>query len=339
VSTVDDTKAIPRSLIEADRELYHAMYGDDAGDALIEQEYFCSFAAAVLGAYYGKAINRLEDAGRIRALEYDPRLPVHTVWDLGKGANMAVLVFQAAPDGFRILYALQGAHDEVMPDLVRRLNALPIVKWGNDYVPHDAKVKEIGTGKTRVETLVALGRKPVLVPNHKIDDGISAARLLLPKCWIDATNCEPALEAWRNYKAEWDPDRRVFKNTPLHDWSSHFADALRYLAMVARELLGAITPPKSEHEKLVEAMKRARGVELLATKHDGQRAARDDRQQAIEGVMRELHPLQAITDGVRFELEPEPKRYCQPDGPTWCNAPGAWRCRDCPETRRAERNG
>lgn len=269
ISTVDDTKAIDRTLIEADRKLYHAMFGEDAGDALIEQEYFCSFAAAVLGSYYGKAIAKLELAGRIRDVPYEPQLPVHTVWDLGKGQNMAILMFQVASDGIRIINCLHGAHDEVIPDLVAKLEKLNY-RWGNDYVPHDAKVKELGTGKTRIETLIALKRKPVLVPDHKVDDGIAAARLLLPRCLIDKVKCEPFLDAARQYKAEWDDDHKIFKKKPLHDWASHFADALRYLAMVARELR-AIVIPENPTEQLRKAMEAARGIgqmtvdELLAT--------------------------------------------------------------------------
>jgi phage terminase large subunit len=205
---------------------------------------------------------------------------VHTVWDLGKGANMAIWLFQMAPDGIRIIDCMLGAHDEVIPDLVARLEGLGYVeKWGNDYVPHDAKVKELGTGKTRVETLIALRRRPVLVPDHKIDDGISAARLILPKCWFDAKRCEPGLEALRNYKAEWDDERKVFKLVRKHDWTSHFADAFRYLAMVARQLAATIIAPArpadviaaAQDPRLIEAMNRARGIgqmtvnELLAS--------------------------------------------------------------------------
>lgn len=289
VSTVKDTKAIDTSLIEADRELYHAMYGEDAGDALIEQEYYCSFAAAVLGSYYGKAVAKLELAGRIREVPYDLALPVHAVWDLGKGANMAIWLFQVAPDGVRIIAFIQGSHDEVIPDLVGKLDEFAAeraaesgvrFRWGTDWVPHDARVKELGTGKTRVETLIGLGRRPEIVPDHKVDDGIAAARLLLPRCWFDAVLCELGLDALRQYKSEWDDDLKVFKDKPLHDWTSHAADAFRYLAMCVRLIKVELGTPADPHEALREAMKSARGIEnmtvdeLLQLQHAGSRRMR-----------------------------------------------------------------
>lgn len=231
-------------LIEEQRKEYHALFGEDAGDALIEQEYWCSFEAAILGSYYGKLIAQAQLKGRITKVPYDPALPVHTVWDLGKGANMAIWLFQVSGNQIRVIGCIEGAHDEVIPDCVAKLEKLPY-KWGNDYVPHDAKAIELGTGKTRVERLKALGRKPVLVPDHKVDDGISAARLTIPVCWFDEEACADGLEALRQYRAEWDDDKKCFRDTPLHDWTSHFADAFRYLAMAWR-VIKADPPAKPE---------------------------------------------------------------------------------------------
>ena len=244
VQTVLDSGALPLSAVEEQRREYHSIYGEDAGDALIQQEYYCSFEASILGSYYGKLIAQAERARRITQVAMDPALPIHTAWDLGKGSNMAIWCFQVVANEIRILAAVQGAHDEVIPDLVARLDGMGMAsRWGRDYVPHDAKVKELGTGRTRIETLARLGRNPVLVPDHKVDDGIAAARTTLPICWFDETGCAAGLEALRQYRAEWDDEKKVFKNLPLHDWSSHFADAFRYLAMAWRELK-AEPPPK-----------------------------------------------------------------------------------------------
>jgi hypothetical protein len=223
------------NLVEKQRHEYHKIFGPEAGDALIEQEYWCSFNAAVLGSYFGKALSMLDRAGRIGDVPYDPELPVHTFWDLGKGANMAIWLAQIALDEVQVIGYIEGAHDETIPEICARLDKLPY-NWGFDYVPHDAKVKELGTGKTRVETLKDLKRKPMLVPAHKIDDGISAARLTIPRCWFDAKACERGLRHLRQYRADWDEDRKVFKDTPLHDESSHAADAFRYLAVAWREI-------------------------------------------------------------------------------------------------------
>lgn len=233
--------AYPLEKIERQRKEYHSIFGADAGDALIEQEYFCSFEAAILGSYFGKEIARAEREGRITKVPYDPSLPVHTVWDLGKGSHMAIWLFQVAAGKIRIIGFMQGTHDDVIPDCVERLEKLPY-RWGNDYVPHDIKAPDLSTKRTRVETLISLKRNPALVPDHSVEDGINAARLTIPLCWFDEEACSVGLEALRQYQAEWDDDKKVFKDTPRHDWASHPADAFRYLSMAYRQI--EAPPPK-----------------------------------------------------------------------------------------------
>ena len=234
VLTPNET-GFPLDRVEEQRAEYHSIFGVDAGNALIEQEYWCSFEAAILGAFYGKHILLAEQTGRIGHVPYEPELPVHTAWDLGKGVNMAVWLFQVLYDEIRIIGYIEGAHDEVIPDIVEKLQALPY-QWGLDYVPHDAKVKELGTRRTRIETLINLKRNPKLVPMHKVEDGINAARMILKLCWFDEDACARGIEALRQYRAEWDDDKKCFSDIPLHDWSSHGADAFRYLAMAFRHL-------------------------------------------------------------------------------------------------------
>ena len=201
-----------------------------------EQEFECSFEAAILGAYYGKEIAQAERDGRITDVPYDPNIPVYTVWDLGKGANMAIWLFQITLGQIRVIDHIEGAHSDTIPECVRTLNDRGY-SYAADWVPHDAKVKELGTGRTRVETLQSLKRKPRLIPDHHVDDGINAARMILSKCVFDRAKCADGLEALRQYKAEYDEKLRTFKNAPRHDWASHSADAFRYLAMAYRELV------------------------------------------------------------------------------------------------------
>lgn len=210
-----------------------------------EQEYECSFEAAILGSYFGKEIAQAEREGRIRSIDYEPDLPVHTAWDLGKGANMAVWLFQVHANDIRVIDHIEGEHDDGIPQIVEVLRGKPY-RYGIDYVPHDAKVNEIGTGRTRVETLIKLKRIPDLVPDHKIMDGISGARLTLPRCWFDRDKCKDGLEALRQYRADFDEKTKAFKNEPKHDWTSHSADAFRYLAMAWRQLIAPKKPPEPE---------------------------------------------------------------------------------------------
>lgn len=208
-----------------------------------EQEFECSFDAAILGAYFGREMAQAERDGRITEVKYDPAIPVHTVWDLGKGANMAIWMFQVAGNEIRVIDHHEGAHSDAIPQCVSVLEGKPY-KWGNDFVPHDAKAVEIGTGRTRVETLIRLRRKPVLVPDHEVMDGINAARLTLPRVWFDREKCKDGIEALKQYRAEFDEKLKTFKDNPRHDWASHSADAFRYLAMAWRHEIARIEKPK-----------------------------------------------------------------------------------------------
>src|SRR5690606_25056206 len=114
---------------------------------------------------------------------------------------------------------------------VRELRSRPYV-YGEHIFPHDATVKELGNGgKSRVETLEALGIRPRVLMPSRVEDGTNAVRLLLPQCWFGGTKCARGREAVRRYRTEWDERRKVFKNNPLHDWTSHAADAFRFLAL------------------------------------------------------------------------------------------------------------
>lgn len=196
------------------------------------QEFECSFDAAIMGAYYGKDIAELERKGRITEVEAIDA-PVHTAWDLGIGDSTAIWFWQAVENEIRIVDHYEN-HGQAIPHYVAEIEARGYPK-GKDFVPHDAKVRSLETGRTRIETLISLGRSPLLVPNHKIMDGINAARLTMPRIWIDATRCKDGVEALRQYRADFDEKTRAFKDTPKHDWTSHTADAFRYLCMAWRE--------------------------------------------------------------------------------------------------------
>jgi phage terminase large subunit len=198
------------------------------------QEWECSFDAAIIGAYYASLIANAEKEGRVKPIVREPSLPVHTAWDLGIGDSMAIWVWQAGPEGMRIIDHIED-HGKPLPHYVAELNARGY-KGGIDFVPHDARVRDLGTGRTRLETLAGLGRNPRLVAIHQVDDGINAVRQLLPRMWFDSDRCANGIEALRQYRTDFDEKLKAFKKTPRHDWTSHTADALRYGAMGYREL-------------------------------------------------------------------------------------------------------
>lgn len=205
-----------------------------------EQEFECSFEAAILGAYFGKEIAEAERAGRICDVAYDVALPVYTAWDLGVGDLTMIWFFQVTASEIRVVDHYEN-HGQGLAHYASILVAKGY-SYADDFVPHDARVKELGSGRTRVETLVSLGRKPRVIPAQKIMDGINAARLTIPRCWFDRTKCRDGLEALRQYRADFDEKVKAFKNEPKHDWTSHSADAFRYLAMAWRELTGDPKP-------------------------------------------------------------------------------------------------
>jgi len=198
------------------------------------QEYECSFDAAIIGAYYGKLIADAEREKRICELPVDPALPVHCSWDLGIGDSTSIWFFQVAPGGLRVVDFYEN-HGQPLSHYAAELTARGYT-YGHDFVPHDAMARELGTGRSRIETMIGLKRKPKLLPSQRIEDGINAARVSFPSVWFDADKCKFGLEALRQYRAEFDEKAKVFKNAPKHDWTSHAADSARYMFMGWKEL-------------------------------------------------------------------------------------------------------
>ncbi len=209
-----------------------------------EQEFECSFDAAITGAYFGKEVAQADREGRITDVRYEPALPVHTSWDLGIGDSTAIWFWQVHGAEIRVIDHYEN-NNQALPHYAKVINDKGYRTRGRDYVPHDAKVRELGTGRTRVETLGELGCDPALVPDHKLMDGINAVRLTLSRCWFDKQKCAEGLEALRQYRADFDEKLKTFRDKPRHDWTSHSADAFRYMAMAYREIEADVEKPPS----------------------------------------------------------------------------------------------
>ncbi len=151
-----------------------------------------------------------EREGRVCEFPVEPSLPVECAWDLGIGDSTAIWFFQAVGGEIRVVdfYEASGFGLEHYAKVLANRG----YRYGNDHVPHDARVRELGTGRTRVETLFALGRKPVLVPDHKLEDGINAARRCLPRVWFHCDRCAAGLEALRQYRTDFDERTKAFKD-------------------------------------------------------------------------------------------------------------------------------
>ena len=195
-----------------------------------EQEYECSFTAAIIGAYYGKLLSDADDNGRVTRVPYDPAYPVHTAWDLGINDSTAIWfaqVFRGGAVNVIDYYESSGVGLDHYADILSKKD----YTYGDHLAPHDIEVRELGSGKSRWETAYTLGIKFRVIPKMKVADGINAARMLIPKCYFDRDNCGEGLEMLRQYRQEWDEKRKSFRDHPRHDYTSHAADAFRYLAV------------------------------------------------------------------------------------------------------------
>lgn len=263
VLSVHATGALsPEQLDESLRE-YTALYGEDLGRAQFEQEYECSFNAAILGAYFAREMVAVRNEGRI-----DPTLeavdaPVHRAWDLGVRDDTSIWWFQVVGGQVFILdcYSASGAGVDHYAEVIDQRAKEHGWRDGVDFVPHDAKVREWGTGRTRVETMQGLGLNPQVVPMASFMDGISAVRRTLPRC-VFHSRCEDlGIAALEQYRREWDDEKKTFKATDVHDWAAHPAAAFRYLSLAWQTMpLERVSPvPKVTGWQIPQAQDRPKG--------------------------------------------------------------------------------
>jgi hypothetical protein len=200
------------------------------GDDRYEQEFECSFEAAIQGAYYAKEMKEATEDGRITRVPYDRAASVITAWDLGIGDSTAIWFAQFVGQEIRIIDYYENSG--VGLDHYAKVLLDKEYHYEQHILPHDVQVKELGTGKSRLETLDALGIRNIeIAPKLAVEDGIQAARTMIPKCWFDADNCTRGIEALRQYRRDFDEKLKTWRGRPLHDWTSHGADAFRYLAV------------------------------------------------------------------------------------------------------------
>jgi phage terminase large subunit len=218
------------------------------------QEYECSFEAAIVGAFYGAQMADLQSLGQITGVAQQPGIPVQTAWDLGVRDSTAIWCFQTVGSEIHVIDHIED-HGKPLAFYHAELESRGYD--GASWLPHDANARELGTGRTRIETLRNMGRDCRIVPSHKVMDGITAVRQILPNCWFDESRTSYGRECLINYRSEFDDKNRTFRATPLHNWASHSADAFRYLAMAWLELGGgAVKPTEAKPDKWDRAFER-----------------------------------------------------------------------------------
>jgi len=197
-------------------------------DEIYESEFECSFDSAAIGSIYAKGLNKAEEEKRITKVPYETGIKVNTYWDLGMADKTAIWFVQQKGSAFHIIdyYEDSGESLEYYTTVLDEKKYI----YDTHYLPHDANVRELGTGVSRVETAQSLGMRTSIVPKLSVEDGINAVRMVLSRCWFDHEKTKHGLDALRQYR--WaSNDRGELKNKTVHDWTSHSADAFRYFAV------------------------------------------------------------------------------------------------------------
>jgi phage terminase large subunit len=204
-------------------------------DDLINQEFYCSFEGYLVGAYYAKQLKQARADGRITRVPYVPTLPVETFWDLGMDDSMTIWFVQpVGPAEIRIIDYYEN-NGEGLSHYAKVLKEKPYV-YNRHNMPHDAKVRELGTGKSRQEVAESFGIKPVeIIDDIGINNGIEAVRNIFPRCYFDEVKCQRGLDALESYTKEYDEEKKCFKDKPLHNWASHGADSFRMFGVGFRD--------------------------------------------------------------------------------------------------------
>jgi phage terminase large subunit len=196
------------------------------------------------GAIYRHEMEAVYTSGRVRDVPHDPLLKVHTVWDLGWNDAMAIGLFQRAASELRCIDYIENTH-QTLDWYVREIEKRPF-RWGMDFLPHDGGARNYQTGKSTEEALRAMGRIPKVLPNLPVEEGIKAARMVLPRTYFDTEKAKRLLECLKRY-------RRIVNKAgepmgPLHDQFSHGADMFRQAALSVENMTNFEEAPSYEPE-------------------------------------------------------------------------------------------
>ena len=197
-------------------------------EEIYDAEFECSFDSAAIGSIYAKGIAKAEEEKRITKVPYELGIKVNTFWDLGMADKTAIWFVQQKGSAFHIIdyYEDSGESLEFYATVLDEKKYI----YDTHYLPHDATVRELGTGVSRLETAQSLGLRTSIVPKLSVEDGINAVRMVLSRCWFDHEKTKHGLDALRQYR--WaTTERGELKNKPVHDWTSHASDAFRYFSV------------------------------------------------------------------------------------------------------------
>ena len=201
---------------------------------LIQQEFYCSFDAALPGAFFAREMDQARVQGRICKLPIVPGIPINTYWDLGMDDSTAIWFTQIVGREIHVIdyeeYSGEGL--AFYANLLREKKERNGWSYDVHVAPHDIEVRELGTGKSRLEIAAEMGLCFEVAPRpQRKEDAIEAARVLLASCWFDKNRCDLGIQALISYRKDYDEKNRVFRLKPVHDWASHGADAFQTMAL------------------------------------------------------------------------------------------------------------
>jgi phage terminase large subunit len=226
-------------LSEADMAMERAQ---GMAEELIQQEYYCDFSSANVGAIVGKYIAAAEREGRVNEdTTYSPGSRIVVSSDIGYRDAAAWWFWQLKLGGFDLVHYMEGSGHDAAEWIDKLKNCgIPI---DHVYLPHDARAKTMASKHSVVEQF-AREFECSIVPQSKLADRINAARVVIPRCNFAVNDCARGLEALRAWSFRFDDERKIFSAEPNHDWASHGADAFSYGAQVCSELVRTVEPSK-----------------------------------------------------------------------------------------------
>ena len=216
-----DTKIIDQEELDAAKK---AM-----GDTKYRQEFECDWIANIEGSIYGNIMKELEDKQNITLMEYDPTLLVNTVWDIGVGDSTAIIFYQKHGNSIKIIDFYENRR-EGLPHYIQVIKEKDYI-YDKHFAPHDIDVQEFSSGKTRRDVAYQLGINFKILPKLPLEDGIHSLKMVLPRCYFNLDKSKKLIDALKHYHRKYNEKMRMFNNKPVHDWSSHACDAMRYMAI------------------------------------------------------------------------------------------------------------
>lgn len=253
VELLDDWKVIKRTTSEIKHIPQHILDQERAqmSPELYAQEYDISFERGVSGSVFGTCLDDIKKKGQVTSVSWDPPLLVYVAIDIGVNDPTTMVFFQVVGDGTIIRVIDCYSNRNVGLDHYAKILQSKPYRYGKYFAPADLMVREWGGGAiTRYEKAKQLDINFTILEQLSLEDSIENVMANFPKIWIDANNCKSLINALENYYKEWDEQKQIYKPKPVHNWSSHYVDAFRYMCQAIYKTKMGLSSQEFERKKL-----------------------------------------------------------------------------------------